>query len=395
MSTPIKGELMYLSIFVGPFTRDARDDVAVIDMCIDQATRAAEAGFAMVTFGEQHYNDYEPYCNPFIMAGRMATSLGDAWLGTTIVPLVFHHPLRLAEDSSVADLLLRGRFQLGVSAARVGPVPDWDNFGIEQSDRDELFATNLQILRSAFAYQPGDPPLRYDNKWGRGALNGRLMPASWRAGGPSLAIGTSTDATIDRVGADGMPLLLGPCPPAVAAAKFGRHRHAMAQAGYPADAIEVAASHSLVTRNVVVAETDDEAWTLAEKLSGNAPFMDRTSDNRSMREMAAYDLSDAPYAASAFGMKGDPVVRNSSYVQGWLIVGDPDSVTRQLKEYETLDIPHVNLRYTVGRYDPDLGTPGDFDRSFDLFLGSVMPQLDTQQYPALRKDEIRAAYLGH
>jgi alkanesulfonate monooxygenase SsuD/methylene tetrahydromethanopterin reductase-like flavin-dependent oxidoreductase (luciferase family) len=383
---------MYLSIFVGPFSRDARDDVAVIDMCIDQATRSAAAGFAMVTFGEQHYNNYEPYCNPFIMAGRMATSLGDAWLGTTIVPLVFHDPLRVAEDASVADLLLRGRFILGMSAARVGPVPDWDNFGVDQADRDALFASNFEILQAALAHKPGDPPLRYDTKWGRGALNGRLMPASWRDGGPVLAIGSSTDATIESVGSSGLPLFLGPCTPAVAAQKFGLHRSVMEQAGLSASDRHLASIRSLVTRNVIVADTDDEAWELAEKLSGKAPFMDRSTDSRSMREMSEYDLSHSPAEASSFGMKSDPVVRNSSYVQGWLIVGDPASVVRQIKEYETVGIPQLNVRFTVGLYNPDLGTPAIFDRSFNLFVDEVVPQIGLEQFAPLADEDVRPAY---
>lgn len=383
---------MYLSIFVGPFSRDARDDVAVIDMCIDQATRSAAAGFAMVTFGEQHYNNYEPYCNPFIMAGRMATSLGDAWLGTNIVPLVFHHPLRVAEDASVADLLLRGRFILGMSAARVGPVPDWVNFGVDQADRDALFASNFEILQAALAHKPGDPPLRYDTKWGRGALNGRLMPASWREGGPVLAIGSSTDATIESVGSSGLPLFLGPCTPAVAAQKFGLHRSAMEQAGLSASDRQLASIRSLVTRNVIVADTDDEAWELAEKLSGKAPFMDRSTDSRSMREMSEYDLSHSPAEASSFGMKSDPVVRNSSYVQGWLIVGDPASVVRQIKEYETVGIPQLNVRFTVGLYNPDLGTPAIFDRSFNLFVDEVVPQIGLEQFAPLADEDVRPAY---
>ncbi len=383
---------MYLSIFVGPFSRDARDDVAVIDMCIDQATRSAAAGFAMVTFGEQHYNNYEPYCNPFIMAGRMATSLGDAWLGTTIVPLVFHHPLRVAEDASVADLLLRGRFILGMSAARVGPVPDWVNFGVDQADRDALFASNFEILQAALAHKPGDPPLRYDTKWGRGALNGRLMPASWREGGPVLAIGSSTDATIESVGSSGLPLFLGPCTPAVAAQKFGLHRSAMEQAGLSASDRQLASIRSLVTRNVIVADTDDEAWELAEKLSGKAPFMDRSTDSRSMREMSEYDLSHSPAEASSFGMKSDPVVRNSSYVQGWLIVGDPASVVRQIKEYETVGIPQLNVRFTVGLYNPDLGTRAIFDRSFNLFVDEVVPQIGLEQFAPLANEDVRPAY---
>ncbi len=361
-------------------------------MCIDQATRSAAAGFAMVTFGEQPYNNYEPYCNPFIMAGRMATSLGDAWLGTTIVPLVFHHPLRVAEDASVADLLLRGRFILGMSAARVGPVPDWVNFGVDQADRDALFASNFEILQAALAHKPGDPPLRYDTKWGRGALNGRLMPASWREGGPVLAIGSSTDATIESVGSSGLPLFLGPCTPAVAAHKFGLHRSAMEQAGLSASDRQLASIRSLVTRNVIVADTDDEAWELAEKLSGKAPFMDRSTDSRSMREMSEYDLSHSPAEASSFGMKSDPVVRNSSYVQGWLIVGDPASVVRQIKEYETVGIPQLNVRFTVGLYNPDLGTRAIFDRSFNLFVDEVVPQIGLEQFAPLANEDVRPAY---
>lgn len=383
---------MFLSIFVGPFSRDARDDAAVIDMCVDQAARAASAGFAMVTFGEQHYNNYEPYCNPFVMAGLMADRLGEAWFGTTIVPLPFHQPLRLAENASLADLLLRGKFVLGMSAARVGPVPDWDNFGIDQADRDALFASNFEILQAALTHRPGDAPVRYDTKWGRGAMNGRLMPASWRGSGPLLAIGSNTDATIDRIGTLGLPLFLGPCTPAVAEAKMALHRSAMRQAGFGDEHIGIAAARSLVTRNVIVAETDDAAWELAELLSGDAPFMDRSTDTRTMRQMSEFDLTGHKQGPPVFGMKGDPVVRNSSYVQGWLLVGSPESVIRQVKEYESRGIPQLNVRFTVGAYNPDRGTPDIFEQSFALFLDQVVPNLSLEYFPPVADADIRADY---
>ena len=383
---------MFLSIFVGPFSRGAHDDAAVIDMCIDQGARAAAAGFAMVTFGEQHFNDYEPYCNPFVMAGHMADRLGKAWFGTTIVPLPFHHPLRLAEDASLADLLLRGKFILGMSAARVGPVPDWDNFGLDQADRDALFASNFEILRAALTHRPGDAPVRYDTKWGRGAMNGRLMPASWREDGPLMAIGSNTDATIERIGSSGLPVFLGPCTPAVAGAKMALHRSAMRRAGFGEEHIRIAAARSLVTRNVIVAETDDAAWKLAELLSGDAPFMDRSTDARSLREMSEFDLTPHKQGPPVFGMKGDPVVRNSSYVQGWLLVGSPQSVIRQVKEYEARGIAQLNVRFTVGSYDPDRGTPEHFEQSFGLFLDQVVPELGMEYFPPVAKADVRAAY---
>src|SRR4030095_5054135 len=117
-------------IFLGPFSRGPFDDHAVIDLCLEQAIEAAEVGFAMVTFGEHAFNTYEPYCNPFLMGARLAPQLGDAYFGTSIVPLTFHQPLRVVEDGNVLDYLTRGRFILAMSAGRVGFSPDFQNFGL-------------------------------------------------------------------------------------------------------------------------------------------------------------------------------------------------------------------------------------------------------------------------
>ena len=38
-----------MGIFLGPFSRGPDDDLAVIDLCIEQAIEAAAAGFALVT----------------------------------------------------------------------------------------------------------------------------------------------------------------------------------------------------------------------------------------------------------------------------------------------------------------------------------------------------------
>lgn len=131
---------------------------------------------------------------------------------------------------------------------------------------------------------------------------------------------------------------------------------------------------------------------MTERLSGDAPFMDRSTDKRSMREMSEFDLSSHPQQAPAFGMKGDPVVRNSSYVQGWLLVGSPASVVRQIKEYEAAGIPQLNVRFTVGRYDPDAGTPELFERSFGLFVDEVVPELSLEYFPQLVEADVRTSY---
>jgi alkanesulfonate monooxygenase SsuD/methylene tetrahydromethanopterin reductase-like flavin-dependent oxidoreductase (luciferase family) len=367
---------VHLSVFLGPFSKGPADDAPLIDLCLEQAVAAAEAGFAMVTFGEQHFSNYEPYCNPFVIAGLLSRQLGEAWFGTTIVPLPLHNPIRLAEDSSIVDLLLRGRFIMGMSAGRTF-APDFENFGLDPAARDEIFASKLDILLKARAHPVGDPPLVVDTPWDRARLDGRLMPASWRAGGPVLAVGTSTDTTIEKFGQLGWPLFLGPAVPALAARKFQLHREAMANAGRGTEEIRRASVRSLVTRHVIVGQTDEEAWEMAETMAGRNFMMDRSNDDRSMREMAAVDLS----APGAFQQ---PNIRNTAYVQSWIIAGDPESVASQINAYDGLGIPHLNTRFTVGIFNPEL-----MARSFDLFVSDVLPLVKTERFAALGPDEIR------
>jgi len=347
---------------MGPASLTPAEDAPLIDLCIEQAVQAAEAGFCLVTFGEQHFNSYEPYCNPFMMAARLAPELGQAYFGTTIVPLPLNHPLRVAENASLADVLLKGRFLLGLSAGRVGFSPDFANFGVDPADRDAAFDSKLDFLLRALAHRPGDEPIIMDTPWDKGSLIGRLMPVSHRAGGPQIAIGTNTDATIERFAKLGWPLFLGPCHPMQAAAKLRLHREAMAAAGITGAAYDDAVAKSFVTRHVIVGGSEEEAWERAEALVGRAPMMDRSQDPRSLRE-----LSTAEIDLSAMH---DARNRNAAFVQSWVIAGAPDSVTEQILGYERLGIGHLNTRFTVGTYQPD-----HIRASFGLFAKEVLPNL--------------------
>jgi alkanesulfonate monooxygenase SsuD/methylene tetrahydromethanopterin reductase-like flavin-dependent oxidoreductase (luciferase family) len=291
---------MYLSVFMGPFSRSGADDLPLIELCLEQAEAAAAAAFAMVT---------------------------------------------------IIDLLTRGRFIMGLSAGRVGFSPDFRNFGVDPQRRHELFDAKFEVLVRAQEHRQDEPPLSLAAAGDAGELNGRLMPISYRAGGPLLAIGSNTDTTIEKTGTRGRPVFLGPCLPDDAARKFGLHRTAMATAGFPETHIALQATRSLVTRHVIVGRTQDEAWDMAEQMTGANPMMDRSSDPRTLREMAAMDLSDLPPGPAAMA---DPLVRNAVHVQSWIIAGDPEQVADQVRGYPERGIPHLNVRFTAGPHNPEL-----------------------------------------
>ncbi len=369
---------MHLSVFMGPTALGEARDKVMIDLCLDQAMAAADAGFAMVTFGEQHFNNYEPYANPFLMAARLAPHLGETWFGTTIVPLVFHNPLRLAEESSIVDLLTHGRFLMGMSAGRVGFSPDFENFGLDPERRDEIFASKLDFLDRAQRQKAGDPPIVMDTEWDSGRLLGRMMPVSWRRGGAQKAIGTNTDAKIDDVARRGWPVFLGPCLPEAAAAKLARHRAVMDEAEIPEAQRRDAARKSLVTRHVFCGPSEDRAWEIAESLVGLNPMMDRSSDARSLAELSKADLA----------AESNP--RNVKHVQEWISAGTPDQLISQLRSYASSGVEHVNVRFTAGIADPALVA-----ESFELFVREVLPNIDHELFPALTPDEIEPVHLAN
>ncbi|MFJ8816276.1 LLM class flavin-dependent oxidoreductase [Amycolatopsis thermoflava] len=367
---------MHLSVFQGPVSTGAATDLPLIELCLDHARRCADEGFAMVTFSEQHFNGYEPSTNPFLMAARLSPHLGETYFGTTIVPLVFHDPRRVAEDSNIVDLLLRGRFVMGMSAGRAGFTPDFDTFGLDATRRQEIFATKLDLLQRIRNRRAGDEPVTFDTGWDRGAVGGRMMPLSYRRDGAQVAVGTNSPKTVLETAERGWPVFLGPCRAEVAADLLARHRKTLEDAGHSPEVIDDAGRKSLVTRHVFVGATDDEAWEMAERMAGRNPMMDRTQDTRSLRELAAADP------------EGDPHRRNVDHVASWMLAGSPDRIVEQIHHYDRLGVRHLNVRFTVGPYQPDL-----YHRSFELFVREVLPHVNSELFPALGAGHINPEHL--
>lgn len=370
---------MFLSVFMGPFARGPRDDKATIDYCLDGAVKAAEAGFALVTFGEQHFNNYEPYCNPFLMGARLSPRLGATYFGTSMCPLPYHNPILLAETINVLDQLLEGRLIVGFSQGRVGFSPDFENFGLDPKDQKEIFAEKFETLMALWKHRVEDGPLKFDGRWVKGGLHGRLMPASYRAPHPQYAIGTNTDATCTRTGRQGAILSLGPTPLEDAARKFDLYRAGLDEGGYDEAYRRECLDKSMVHHQVVVRATDDEAWEAAETMGGMNPLLRRDLDQRTLRQMHA----DATSGKTGLS---EQELKNNGFVRGWFIVGSPDTVAAELKAHEDAGIRNVLTRFTIGMYNPPM-----WDLSFRLFVDEVMPVLSPQSFAPPSGAQVQSA----
>lgn len=378
---------MYVSCFLGPTGRGPADDLPLIDFCYEMGIAADRAGFALVNVGEQHFTNYEPYSDPFIMGAMLAKHLKSAWFGTTVINLAYHNPIHLAEHLNLMDLLFRGKCFLGVST---GHLPFFSQqFGVPANyDKDVAFQ-RLDVALRAIAKEPLDPPMEWSTDLESGRLELRIMPVGYRKEHPIVGFATNTDSTIERAGTQGWPVALGRYNLVEAARKMKIYRDALDAAGHPDDLKTECLALSSVTKAIVIAETDEEAWQIAEKqLRGFMNFTyfvatRRTLDDpRSMKDFWDAKI-DGPVDIAHDGFTPEEWIQASAFV------GSPETVAAQMKEYADAGIEGINARFVYGDFDAE-----EAWRGFNLFVEKVMPLVDPQQIPAPLPERIRDVHLS-
>jgi alkanesulfonate monooxygenase SsuD/methylene tetrahydromethanopterin reductase-like flavin-dependent oxidoreductase (luciferase family) len=377
---------MYFSMFLGPRVFTPAADMVTIDASVEQALEADEAGFAAIYVGEQHHNDYEPYSDPFTMGGYLAAQLKHAWIGTSVVPLVLNHPLRLIERMNLLDLLMRGRVMYGISS---GQPNNGTAFGIHEMGgpyRAKLFDQRLDLLLQAWAHRPTDGALEFATEAEQGTLEGRVMPYSYRVPHPLFAVATNTEAKVAQAGAHGYHVHLGPTDLEGVKRLADVYRDGLRTGGADDATIEARMRWFIHTKWIIVAETDDEAWDSAQQQFGMAlhflPWLtkDERYEGKSLREL--HDMEPGPFAPS-FGMPESP----AAWTQRCHIVGSPQTVATELQAYEQAGVPHIHGRWLLSNAGIEAGR-----RSFRLFADEVMPRVGVDRMPALEADEIRPEY---
>ena len=115
--------------------------------CLEEIEEAETLGFTGVWLSEHHFMDDGYLPSPLVVAAAIAASTSTMTIGTNVLLLPMHHPLRVAEDAAVADLVSGGRFVLGVGQGYV--QHEFETLGFRRKFRPSLFEEGIEVIRHA------------------------------------------------------------------------------------------------------------------------------------------------------------------------------------------------------------------------------------------------------
>lgn len=143
-------------------TRSAGDTLL---QSIDLAVAAEELGADGAYFRVHHFA--RQLASPFPLLAAVGARTSKIEIGTGVIDMRYENPLYMAEDAGAADLISRGRLQLGISRGSPEQVIEgWRYFGYQpeegQSDADmgrrhaEVF---LEVLKGEGFARPNPRPM--------------------------------------------------------------------------------------------------------------------------------------------------------------------------------------------------------------------------------------------
>jgi len=285
----------FIPIEGGHFYRDALEEVV----------RAEDLGFDSVWMEEHHSVTDHYWPSPLPVLAGFATRTSRMRLGTDILVAPFYHPVRLAEDAAMLDVMSGGRFVLGIA---IGYKPDeFALYGAALEKRGARFEEQLAVMKALWTQ---DRVAFHGTYY---TVDGRLEPRPVTRPHPPVWIGGWGDIALRRAATLADNWVPGPTAD-LARLLAGKQQFL---ANRRAAGRNEAVTEWPLTRDVIIADTDREARELAEK-----------------HIMISYRKEYAggwrhPFIDASIATDLDALMQNR------FLIGGPDQVVRALRPFVT------------------------------------------------------------
>ena len=305
-----------------------RDPTAYYGWHLDLVSEADRRGLGAVWVSEHHFvdDDYMPV--PLTALAAIAARTEQVRLGTAVVVAPLQHPMAVAEQAAIVDVISGGRLELGLGAGYV--APEFEAFGADLGRRYHATDHALAEIGRIFAEGRCNPgPVQDPVPLWAGYLGPRGAARAGRLGVGLLTHNRSS---------------------------FGIYRDELEASGHGA---ETARMGGVV--DFLVADDPERA------LARIVPH--RTHQLNSYRQQAALGTGRTPRWLTTDEVREG---RGSGVVGALSILTAEEAVARIIGICEGLPVEHLYLWASIGGMPEDLA-----ERQMELIVDEVQPALSS------------------
>lgn len=206
---------------------EGTSDHQVLRDTLEELQLADELGFDSVWLAEHHFSEYGILGSPLNFGMAVAERTERITIGTAVLVIPLHHPLRLAEDIAALDVLSRGRVSIGVG--RGYQPQEFAGFGIPLEESKARYEEILAIVRLALTQES----FSFDGEFYT-FENVTTYPRPYTPGGPVIMQGTVSPESFRDRGLAGEPIITSPnfTPLGLMKKNFALYRDAMSEGGH-------------------------------------------------------------------------------------------------------------------------------------------------------------------
>jgi alkanesulfonate monooxygenase SsuD/methylene tetrahydromethanopterin reductase-like flavin-dependent oxidoreductase (luciferase family) len=329
---------------------------AVYGSAVEQMLAAEPLGYRAVWIAEHHFNDYGLCPAPPVLAAFIAARTTTLRLGMGVSLLPLHHPVDLAEQLAVLDVVSAGRLDVGIG--RGGTLQDYRTFGSERVDSRMRVEEGIALMRQCWSGVPFDFTGRFHS-----AEQLHVRPCPAQRPHPPLFMATNSEDSVLSAARLGLPTLSSFFVPVDELRRRHRlYRETARAAGHAEVEIQALERRSWGMRVVHVAPDRDDA------LHGVEPaFMGYQRKMAVLRSDGTGGALPGSFDRSVLRLRPFREYLND----GWAIVGTPEDVRDGLQGYlDATGYERVLLLMALPGLDTALAL-----RSMRLFADAVAPAM--------------------
>jgi alkanesulfonate monooxygenase SsuD/methylene tetrahydromethanopterin reductase-like flavin-dependent oxidoreductase (luciferase family) len=343
------------------------NEVKVYDNCLEQVKLADELGFDQVWAVEHHFLEEYSHCSApelFLTACAMITKNIRVGRGIVVCVPEFTHPIKIAEQAGVLDILSHGRLEFGT-----GRSATWTELGGFGVDPDETKKTWDEIVRVI-------PKMWMQERFG---YEGRcfsmperaILPKPIQKPHPPMWVavtspGTELDAA-DR-GMGSLGLTFGGF--AEQEKKIAEYRRRIKYC----DPVGAVVNEQVNTVNFLHCHEDDETGVKnGLRISGTFNYL----AEQLLAARQAYPSRSYPSLGLLPALRRESTAPTEGNVPEGLCIGNPDRIIEAIKKWEAVGVDRINFLLNAIETVPQEQVLS----SLRLFAKEVMPKFADKPAP--------------